>query len=53
MKQVVRYYYRMSRENGESWAMGHTLEMFEGLTEAQIEHALATHDMDGDPLAAR
>lgn len=51
-KQVVRYYWRMFRENGE-FAMGHTLEMFEGLTERHIEHLLATHDMDGNELVAR
>ena len=50
MDRVVRYYWRMARENGLEWAMGFTLEMFEGLTAAQVEAAIASRDMDGAPL---
>jgi hypothetical protein len=51
-RQVVRYYWKMQRENGE-FAMSHTLEMFEGLNEKFVEHLIATHDMDGNELVTR
>lgn len=40
---VVRYYLKMVDLHGVSQAMGYTLEMFEGLSEYQVEYILRDH----------
>lgn len=40
MEQVVSYYNKMRVEFCHEDAMAHTLEMFEGLSEAAVEQAL-------------
>jgi hypothetical protein len=41
VEQVADYYFKMAEMHGSpEAAMAYTLEMFEGLTEAQIDHAV-------------
>lgn len=40
MDNVARYYFRMAEENGHEDAMAFTLEMFEGLSEGQVNYAI-------------